>query len=149
MIVEDRTKADIRILVVEDDPDDAYVVKKVLARRSEPLYVEFASNGLEAKERLQKLQNEKPFLPEMIIIDINMPLMNGLELLDWIRSNRAFDDMVLVIYTTSSEEEVLADARRRGANGALSKGWHAHDQGALGQLFVDYWFHGSGWRFPT
>ena len=143
MIVEDRAQADVRILLVEDDADDAYVVRRVLERRTEPVHFESTSNGLEAKELLDNRRNQDDLLPEIIIIDINMPLMNGLELLDWIRSDDIFSNIIPVIYTTSTEPEILADARRRGANGALSKQWDNRDHGALLQLFVDLWLHSS------
>lgn len=143
MIVEGRAQADIRILLVEDDADDAYVVRRILARRAEPVHFEHSSNGLEAKELLDNRRYQNDLLPEIIIIDINMPLVNGLELLDWIRADDAFNNIFLLIHTTSTETEILADARRRGANGALSKQWDDRDKGALLQLFVDLWFHGS------
>ena len=143
MIVDDRKQAQIRLLLVEDDPDDAHLVKTSLARRAEPIHFEHVAQGLAAKALLEARRDQKALLPEMMIVDINMPLMNGLELLDWIRSQPDFDKIVVVIFTTSTEAHVLADARRRGANGALSKEWHDGDQHALGQMFVDYWFHGG------
>jgi len=73
-----------------------------------------ANNGFEALEQLNKTKTEK-HLPCLVILDINMPGMNGREALIRIRQSEDFKDVPVVLFTTSSSELDKAFAKKWGA----------------------------------
>ena len=139
-------KADIHILLVEDDQDDRMIVRRMLSRSDHRLSLQEAENGREALDLLERLSAspDEP-RPEIVILDLNMPVMDGREFLaacraheqEWIRK------IPIVVMTTSRETEVLAEARKLGANATLSKGASLEVTGRIAAMIVDYWFTGS------
>lgn len=100
-----------RVLVVDDDPDVNYVIRNRIA--SHGYLVDSAENGEEALERMAKI------LPDLVIVDVAMPGMNGLDLLQRIRES--FQDVAVIITTAFGSERVVIDALRRGADDYLRK----------------------------
>lgn len=103
----------IKILLVEDDELDVLDIKRSLEKLSIVFQLETAKNGEEALEIL----NDKgsfglKVLPHVVLIDINMPKMNGFELLEVIRSNSEYKDLKCFVITTSDEkiDRLKADA---------------------------------------
>ncbi len=90
------------ILLVEDDRVDALTVKRALKelRVSNPLHL--AGNGEEALNYLRDPDREKPFI---ILLDINMPRMNGLEFLNIIKQDAQLKSIPVVVLTTSRDEQ--------------------------------------------
>jgi CheY-like chemotaxis protein len=90
------------ILLVEDDQVDVMTVKRALRelRITNKLYV--AENGEEALEFLQNPQNEKPHI---ILLDLNMPKMNGTEFLQVVKQDQQLKTIPVIILTTSKTEQ--------------------------------------------
>jgi len=74
-----------------------------------------AASGLEAIERLALEQID------LMILDLNMPDMHGMEVIEFVRSHRAYQDIPIVVLTTKGEEESRARALASGANQYLTK----------------------------
>jgi CheY-like chemotaxis protein len=93
------------ILLVEDDEIDAEVVRRALKKQciSGPLL--HARDGVEALEALTGKIDAKISQPCLILLDINMPRMNGLEFLEEIRSNVNLKQNIAIILTTSARNE--------------------------------------------
>lgn len=91
----------VNILLVEDDEVDVMNVKRAFSKNNikNPLFV--AGNGVEA---LDMLDNDIVPLPKIIILDINMPKMNGIEFLREIRGNDRFKNITVFVMTTSNED---------------------------------------------
>ncbi|MFN3396599.1 MAG: response regulator [Thermodesulfovibrionales bacterium] len=106
-------KADIRIMIVDDCPTTRKLLGLYLRGRGYNLV--FAENGLDA---LEKLASERISL---ILSDLNMPYMDGIELLRSIRSNPAFSHIPFLMVTTEADEEEKKRAIDSGANGYLVK----------------------------
>jgi CheY-like chemotaxis protein len=89
---------------VEDDPDDLLIIADAFEKYTDNLRIVHAQNGYEALQILNMfcLQDK---LPCLIIIDINMPVMNGKETLTEIRKNKAYDNIPIVIFSTSEKPE--------------------------------------------
>lgn len=104
---------DIRIMIVDDCPTTRKLIGLYLKGRGYNLV--FAENGLDA---LEKLANERISL---ILSDLNMPYMDGIELLRSIRSNPSFSHIPFLMVTTESDEEEKKRALALGANGYLVK----------------------------
>lgn len=109
----------INILLVEDDDVDVMTVKRAFqkANISNPLYV--AHNGLEALELLRK-QNI-PAQRRLVLLDVNMPKMNGIEFLREVRADPALQQMSVVVLTTSNEERDRIEAFKLNVAGYLLK----------------------------
>ncbi len=89
-----------RILLVDDDNLTNLFTKFILSRYNKELEINICLNGEEAINYLQTA--DAP--PDLIILDINMPLINGFEFLDW-QSQSPFQETCVVMYSTSDREE--------------------------------------------
>jgi CheY-like chemotaxis protein len=90
-----------KILLVEDDELDVISVQRTLNNLDVPYSLYTAFNGVEA---LQLLMNkEEPLFPDVVLLDLNMPKMNGVEFLKNIRKDVRFNELKIFIMTTSSE----------------------------------------------
>jgi CheY-like chemotaxis protein len=72
----------MKVMIIDDDPVDRYILRKTL--KKEKIASEFveASNGAEALLMLTQYGSQKKEIPELIFLDVNMPVLNGLEFLD-------------------------------------------------------------------
>lgn len=89
------------ILYVDDDQDDLMLIADAFEQYASHLSVVQAHNGLEGLTTLKKMQ-EKRHLPCLVVLDINMPLMDGKEMLKKLRSNSDFQDLPVILFSTSN-----------------------------------------------
>lgn len=92
----------MKILCVDDDPEDREVFIKILGEINPNIKVLQASNGLEAIKLLSTGE-----LPDIIFLDINMPLLNGDQTLVEIRKDQRLKDIRVVIYSTSVNQKSI------------------------------------------
>lgn len=90
------------ILLVEDDEVDVMTVKRAIRTLKIGNKLDFAGNGEEAIEYLEDCEDD---LPCIILLDINMPRMNGIEFLSHIKKDERFKRIPVIILTTSQEEQ--------------------------------------------
>jgi CheY-like chemotaxis protein len=90
------------ILMVEDDPDDEQLIKEALWGSALSLSVIHKKNGLEALGYLNSLKHENGPFPCLIILDINMPVLTGKQLIAILKNEEAFKEIPIVVFTTSS-----------------------------------------------
>lgn len=119
---------------MDDDHDDILLISEAFEKYTDHLRVVHAYNGYEGVMTLQKM-NEKGSLPCLIILDINMPVMNGKEALKKIRADRNYDDIPVIMFSTSNN---LADKRyAEGLNADfITKPLSYNDMRALVDEFV-------------
>jgi CheY-like chemotaxis protein len=102
------------ILYAEDDLDDLFMIQQAFEQFDSSTQILHANDGFEALEQLKKAkENQQP--PCLIILDINMPGMNGREALIRIRQSDHFKDIPVVLFTTSSSELDKAFAKKWGS----------------------------------
>lgn len=108
----------VNILLVEDDEVDVMNVKRAFLKNNirNTLYV--AGNGVEA---LDMLENAIVPLPRIIILDINMPKMNGIEFLRHLRQNEKFKNISVFVMTTSNEDSDKINAYDLNVAGYILK----------------------------
>ena len=109
----------LNILLVEDDEVDVMNVKRAFERNkiTNPLYT--AENGLDA---LEKLRNDHiPGERRLVLLDLNMPRMNGIEFLRELRSDPALRGTPVVVLTTSDDERDKVEAYNLNVAGYLLK----------------------------
>jgi two-component system chemotaxis response regulator CheY len=102
------------ILVVEDSPTMRQLIGFAIKRIPDSKVIE-ASDGVDA---LKKLSSEKI---DVILADINMPIMDGLKLVSLVRSNPSYKDIPVIMITTEGAEEDKNRALAIGANAYLTK----------------------------
>jgi two-component system chemotaxis response regulator CheY len=102
------------ILVVEDSPTMRQLISFAIKRIPNSHVIE-ATDGVDA---LKKLSSEKI---DLILADINMPVMDGLKLVSLVRGNPAYKDIPVIIVTTEGAEEDRKRALSIGANAYLPK----------------------------
>lgn len=112
-------KQNVRILLTDDDEDD----REFFADAITDLYlnypVEFCKNGLEL---LNRLYDKSLHVPDIIFLDLNMPIMSGFETLQQIRDDAQFKDIpVIAIYSTSATEDGIKNTFGLGANAYIVK----------------------------
>ncbi len=116
----------IILLLVDDDTDDVRLTRKALTRKNLRIDVHDVQNGIEALAFLRKQGKfkDKP-TPDLILTDLNMPKMDGRELLQEINMDEALRDIPLIVLTTSSGEEDILHAYKMNANCFITKpvGW--------------------------
>jgi len=112
----------VTILLVEDDQLDTIDIKRTLDKMKIMYSLHVARNGEEAIEYLNEQESMAPGkLPDFVLIDVNMPKMNGLELLSHIRSKPAWKHLKCFIITTSDERVDKEAAKRLDASGYIIK----------------------------
>lgn len=111
----------INILLVEDDIVDVMDAKRTLDRMGVLYKLEVSKNGEEALRFLNEVDQSGGDRPDIILLDINMPKMNGLELLSTIRQIENWKDTKVFIITTSEEKEDKEFAQKLGVSGFIVK----------------------------
>ena len=109
----------LNILLVEDDEVDVMNVRRAFERNnvSNPLFV--AGNGLEALSMLRS--DEIPKERRLILLDLNMPKMNGIEFLQALRADPELAALPVVVLTTSNDDQDKIDAYNLNVAGYLLK----------------------------
>src|SRR5687768_16326383 len=89
------------VLYADDDPDDLELVQEAFNRYSKNVDVVTVTDGGQALRRLQDL-SESDMVPCLIILDINMPILGGKEVLVHLREHEKFATVPVVLFTTSN-----------------------------------------------
>ena len=135
------------VLLVEDNPDDVFFIKWAFKKARLDLTLTVVSDGRDA---VDYLQGNPPYgdrvaypLPTLIILDLRLPGMHGLEVLRWIRSHPAFQRLPITILTGSVIREELNRAYDLGANSFLLKPLSLVDLKNTLQQLAAFWFHAA------
>jgi CheY-like chemotaxis protein len=110
------------VLLVEDNATDVFVIKEALERSGLDLNLRIARNGQEALLYLQELERaEKPSCPALVLLDLNLPKVGGLEVLRRLRSGSPCSRTPVIVVTSSTAESDRAAVRRLGAEAYFEK----------------------------
>jgi CheY-like chemotaxis protein len=104
--------------LADDSPDEHFLFIHTIKGIDKNITVSTVTNGEELIDRLDKIS---PNLPDMIFLDINMPLKNGKESLADIRQNETLKDLPIIIYSTSDEKKDIEETYALGANLYIKK----------------------------
>ena len=111
-------KKNLEIMLVEDDTVDVMTVKRALKDINVANHLIVASDGEEA---LTYLRDERNKRPGIILLDLNMPRMNGIEFLTAAKKNGVLKSIPVVVLTTSREEQDKVDSFDLGVAGYIVK----------------------------
>jgi CheY-like chemotaxis protein len=120
-----------RILLVDDDLDDAGLFMEALEEIDSTVECYCATDGRDALNKLEVL-NE----PNVIFMDINMPIMNGWECLTYLKKQDSFRHIPVILYSTSSHQREVAQAFELGALCFFSKPYDFTELKQIMQIVV-------------
>lgn len=130
----------VTLLIVEDDEIDAETIRRSMKKKKINNPTLRARDGVEALEMLRGENGhsriDKPYI---MLVDINMPRMNGLELLNEIRADMALKDSVVFILTTSDLKSDRAEAFNNNVAGYILKTNAGEDFTKAIELLDSYW----------
>ncbi len=107
------------IFLVEDDAVDQMLLQRALSTLRIKNRLDVANNGEEALELLGRSKSED--IPCLILIDLNMPRMNGFEFLKALRQDESLRMIPVIVLTTSKEQKDVKESYRLGAAGYMAK----------------------------
>jgi len=136
-------EVDYTILLVEDDENDAMLLRMAFERNSIANPVQWVKDGLEAVAYLNgdgvyADRTKYPF-PEVLLVDLKMPRMTGLELLQWISEHPEFRIIPTIIMTSSRQELDIEAAYKLGANTYMTKPIAFDQLAQMVKLTHEYW----------
>ncbi|MCU0770874.1 MAG: response regulator [Verrucomicrobia bacterium] len=132
------------ILMADDDVDDRLLVREALAEAAVPHHLLFAEDGQMLLDYLKGTgsyanQPDAP-RPELILLDLNMPLKDGREVLREIRSDAVLRRIPVVVFTTSRADTDIHQMYELGANSFVTKPAAFADLVRLMKRLTEYWF---------
>jgi CheY-like chemotaxis protein len=126
----------VSILLVEDDDIDAIGIQRSLKSFNLLNPIHRTRDGLEA---LEVLKNDAIARPFIVLLDLNMPRMNGMEFLSAIRSDSILSDIVVFVLTTSQLDEEISAAYKKNIAGYIVKSSSNQDYKQLIRFLENYW----------
>ncbi|MCB0211393.1 MAG: response regulator [Anaerolineae bacterium] len=130
----------LHILLVEDDEVDAEAVVRAFRDKhiNNPLTI--VTNGIEALQVLRGENNKVPIsLPYLILLDLNLPKMNGIEFLDHIRQDDKLKHSIIFVLTTSDRESDKWAAYKHNVAGYMVKSKAGKNFVNVTKLLETYW----------
>ena len=130
------------ILLVEDDENDVFFVQQAMKKTGVLSPIHVASDGQQAIEYFKgagKFANREEFpLPSLVLLDLKLPYVMGLDVLKWIRQQPQAATIVIIL-SSSKDEADIAAAYRLGANGYLVKPPELSKLLDMAKSIKDYW----------
>jgi two-component system, chemotaxis family, response regulator Rcp1 len=129
------------LLLVEDNPAHVLLIKSTLRNWNETDYtLHIVTDGEAALDFLNKKPpHQNSPLPDLILLDLNIPKLSGLEVLEAIKANDKFKLIPVVVLTTSKHESDIRACYMRGANSFISKVAEYASFKDLMQSIYTYW----------
>jgi CheY-like chemotaxis protein len=128
-------KRSYTILYVDDDLDDLHLISEAFEKYTDHLSVIHAYNGVEGLRTLEKMHKEES-LPCLVIVDINMPVMGGKQMLEKLRAKPYYHDLPVIMFSTSQSQHDKAFAEKYDAD-FISKPEKYNELNALVEQFVN------------
>lgn len=129
--------------MADDDPDDRMLMKDALEENNLPHLIVFVENGEELLDYLHgrgRFAAEKASRPNLIILDLNMPKIDGWGALGYIKSNIELRRIPIIVLTTSKAEEDIVKAYDLGVNSFICKPVRFEELVEIAREIGNYWF---------
>jgi CheY-like chemotaxis protein len=135
------------LLVVEDSNEDFKMLQRLMRRMAVNAPIYRCVDGDETLNFLARQQSDrstKPVTrPSAILLDINLPGLDGRDLLARLKQDECFKEIPIVVFTTSSNPADIELCYQRGANGYLIKPMDSEELQKTVRAFVDYWLYAN------
>lgn len=126
---------DCKIFLVDDDAEDRFIVEEALQTVDPTVTIQVAQNGHEGLKVLNDQYSEGK-LPCVIVLDVNMPKMTGPEMLSKLKSDTRFNDIPVVIYSTSINPYEKEKCIKMGAHSYITKPVTYNDSIEVAKVFL-------------
>lgn len=126
-------KSKLKILLIEDDRIEVIKLKRSIPQEFEDYTLTLANDGNEALSILEKE------IPDMILLDLNMPDTNGIEFLTILKSNDELMHIPVVILTTSNSDKDVQDCYKLGIAGYVLKPLKYDEYEQKIKAIINYW----------
>jgi CheY-like chemotaxis protein len=135
------------ILIAEDDPDDRLLISDAFQKSEIACHLEYVGDGESLISYLHESQNKKKqfsdSLPDLILLDLNMPGKDGRQALKEIKSDNHLKAIPVVVLSTSRSEEDIAYSYKTGANSYITKPESFHALVKTFKTLTKYWFEST------
>jgi two-component system, chemotaxis family, response regulator Rcp1 len=111
----------LRILLVEDRAADIRLIREALKETPVPVDITVACDGVEALDMLRGSENRTPNRPDLILLDLNLPRKNGIEVLAEVKSSPEWKQIPVLVMTSSHADEDITQAYSLNANCYITK----------------------------
>ena len=108
------TPKSLRMVVVENDPDDLFFLERALNKEGFSRPIAHLRDGLEAMNYFSRLQSPEADLPDIVLTDLKMPRMDGMDLLQWLRTTPSLKELPVIVLTSSNENSDMRQTTRLG-----------------------------------
>ncbi|MDQ6813952.1 MAG: response regulator [Bacteroidota bacterium] len=130
---------DIHILLVEDNEGDIVLTKEALSDAKIKNKVSVAKDGDEALRFVNAGLSDQSLLPDLILLDINLPKVDGKEVLHYLKNNSLLKKIPVVMLTTSSSELDVVDSYNNHANCFITKPVDFNKFFEVVRMIEDFW----------
>lgn len=124
------------VLIVDDDADDRMFLEQALRQIGYTQHIEFLEDGEELMDYLTRPDSD---LPNLVILDLNMPRKNGLQALQEIKANPQLRRLPVVVLTTSSADEDVSRSYDLGGNSFITKPFNFNRLVEMMRALKTYW----------
>lgn len=131
------------ILVVDDDADDLQLTVRTLNQRAAATAVAAAHDGAQALDFLHRrgeFKKRPPGNPDLILLDLNMPKVDGFEVLRAVKADPVLRNIPIVVFTSSSRESDVSQGYQLGANAYVVKPMDYSQYAEVIQHICAFWF---------
>lgn len=139
------------LLMVDDDDEDIYLTKRAFCARQTNLQFQSVQNSSDLFDYLYnrgEFGDKEVFcIPDVILLDINIPKQNGFTILENLRKDSSYSHIPVVMLTTSSANHDIQKAYQLGANSFISKTVSLDGMTEVADKFCSYWFNFN--RLPS
>lgn len=132
----------IELLLVDDDPSDARFTKEAFETVETDVTVHVIGNGAKAFDALTgRVNAQSQSVPDLVLLALDLPQMNGFELLDAIRANAALQRLPVLVVADSTATDDVRESYQKHANAYLSKPTEPEAFVAIARAVERFWFH--------
>ncbi len=113
-----------RVLLVDDDAGDQYLVRRALTNnggKADLLVIDHGDTALDYLHRCTDPDHEQSGRPDLLLLDLNLPGSDGFSILSAVRSDARLESMPVIVISTSSRDEDIAQSYRLGCNAYVVK----------------------------
>lgn len=116
------------------------IIAQALDASSVPVTVHVEADGAKALAYLEGLRASATTLPDLILLDLNLPMMSGTEFLAALRAHRSLHGVPVCVLTTADDEATIRRAYAAGANAVVTKADSLAGMSAILNTIVEFWF---------
>lgn len=140
-------KPPLELLLIEDSPADVRLTVEVLREISEAIRLTIASDGAAALQLLAERVKQRQPPPDLILLDLNLPLMHGHEVLEKIKGTPGLRHVPIVVLTTSQADQDVRRCYELGANALIHKPVDLNGFVGTMKAFAAFWLQDAKlWR---